>query len=153
VYRNGVGWIQGLWVQRYRCAACEKVFSLILPYVYKWQRADHALQQAVALEHPHDRAAVAEAFSLRTLQRWKRKWQARCESYLQTILTWLLTQFAGIVSVNVTRRQSRTALGYLHALLAQLPRQVPNAVDVVSVCRFGGWPLQRIPHGLSLVFD
>ncbi len=153
MYRNGVGWLPTLWVQRYRCAACEKVFSLILPFVYKWQRADHALQEAVTLEQPYDRNAVDAAFSLRTLQRWKRKWQARCEVYLQAILAWLLTNHAGTVSVNVTKDQSRTPLGYLHALLAQLPRQVPNAVDVVCVCRFGGWPLRRIPHGLSLVFD
>ncbi len=153
MYRNGVGWLATLWVQRYRCAACEKVFSMIPPFVYKWQRADHALQEAVSLDRPYDRGAVAEAFSLRTLQRWKRKWQTRCGVYLQTILAWLLTRYTGTVSVDVTRGQSRTPLGYLHALLAQLPRQVPNAVDVVSVCRFGGWPLQRIPHGLSLVFD
>lgn len=153
VYRNGVGWSPALWVQRYRCAACEKVFSLILPFVYKWQRADHALQQAVALEQPYDRDAVDAAFSRRTLQRWKQKWQARCGTYLQAILAWLLTRHAGSVSVDVTRRQSRTPLGYLHALLAQVPGQVPNAVDVVCVCRFGGWPLQRIPHSLSLVFD
>jgi hypothetical protein len=150
VYRHGCGWQPVLWVQRFRCVACRKVFSLILPTVYKWQRADHALQQDVALGRPTD---AGGDFSTRTFQRWKRKWRVWCAKYQQSILKWLLTQHAGIVSVDVTAAQAHTPLDYVQSLLSQLPGERPSAVEVLSVCRFGGRAVEGIPHYLSLVFS
>ena len=151
IYRQGCGWMPVMWVQRFRCATCGKVFSLIIPILYKWQRAEHELQQSVAMEQPYRREEVAEAFSERTLSRWKQTWLAWSAFYQQAILAWLLTSYA-FLSVNVTAAEARTPLHYLQALLAQLPGKVPAAVEVVSVCRFGGRQLRRIPHILSLSF-
>lgn len=152
VYRQEHGWAPKLWVQRFRCAACDKVFTFFIPFVYKWQRAEHSLQQAVVLDQPYPKDEVAEAFSERTLKRWKQKWHARSGHYLQAIIQWLFTLYA-FLSVNVTAQQARTPLSYLQALLDQLPGKAPVAVKVVSVCRFGGDSLRRLPHFLSLVFS
>lgn len=152
IYRQEFGWLPKLWVQRFRCVTCGKVFSFFISFLYKWQRAEHSLQQAVVLDQPYPKEEVAEAFSERTLKRWKQKWQARSSHYLQTIIQWLLTLYA-FLSVNVTAHQARSPLSYLQALLAQLPGKAPIAVEVVGVCRFGGRSLRRLPHFLSLVFS
>lgn len=151
VYLQDYGWLPMMWVERFRCATCGKVFSLFIPIVFKWQRAEHSLQQAVALEEPFPREEVVLAFSERTLKRWKHKWLDWSGVHLQSIIQWLLTLYA-YMSVNVTAIQARTPLSYLQALLAQLPGKAPVAVEVVSVCRFGARSLRRIPHFLSLVF-
>lgn len=151
VYRQGCGWLPVMWVQRFRCATCGKVFSLLIPIVFKWQRAEHSLQQSVALEEPFPREEVVLSFSERTVSRWKQKWLAWSAVYLQAIIQWLLTLYA-FLSVDVTAKQARTPLSYLQALLAQLPVKALVAVEVVSVCRFGGGLLRKIPHILSLAF-
>ncbi|MHC1758516.1 MAG: hypothetical protein AB9917_03190 [Negativicutes bacterium] len=151
VYRQGCGWLPVMWVQRFRCATCGKVFSLFIPIVYKWQRVEHDLQQSVALEEPFHREEVAEAFSGRTLSRWKQKWLAWSLFYLQAITQWLFTLYA-FLSVAVTAKQARSPLHYLVALLAQLPGKAPGVVEVLSVCRFGGGSVRKIPQILSLVF-
>ena len=151
VYRQGYGWLPIIWIERFRCASCRKVISLLIPTVYKWQRAEHDLQQAVALKQPYPKEEVTEAFSERTLLRWKQKWQEWCGLHLQAICTWLFTLYA-FLSTDVTAKQARTPMSYLQALLAQLPGKSPVAVEVVSVCRFGGGQLRSIPHFLSLVF-
>lgn len=151
VYRQGCGWLSPIWVERFRCAVCGKVFSFFISFLYKWQRAEHDLQQAVALDQPFIREEVAEAFSRRTVSRWKQKWLAWSGIYLQAITQWLLTLYA-LLSVDVTAKQARTPLHYLVALLAQLPGKTPGAVEVIGVCRFGGGSIRKIPHILSLVF-
>lgn len=151
VYRQDVGWLPVMWVQRFLCATCDKVFTFFLPFVYKWQRAEHILQQAVAMDQPHPREEIAAAFSVRTLARWKQKWRTWSALHLQAILTWLLTWYS-VVSVDVAVKHTRIPLNYLHALLAQLPGNVPATVAVVSACRFGGGPPGTIPHMLSIAF-
>jgi hypothetical protein len=140
-----------MWISRFRCAACRKIISFLIPTVYKWQRAEHDLQQAVVLKQPYPREEVAAAFSGRTLLRWKQKWLEWCARYQQEICTWLYTLHA-FLSPDVTAKQARNPLSYLQALLSQLPGKAPVVVDVVSVCRFGGRSLRSIPHFLSLVF-
>lgn len=140
-----------LWVQRFRCAACNKVFSLFLPTLYKWQRAEHDVQQEIAMGQVFQREKLLTAFSERTLIRWKQKWLAWSALYLQAIIHWLITAYV-FLSVDVTKTQAKTTLNYVQALLAQLPGKAPSAVDVISVCRFGGSSLWNIPHSLSLVF-
>ena len=148
VYRQGKGWVQNLSVQRFLCMACGKVISLIVPICYKWQRADHAVQQAVAMGESTSGEERAE-FSERTHKRWKQKWQAWAREQQQSILQWLLTWHSKI-SVNVSKVQARTPLGYLQALLDQMSPEVPDAVAITSLARFGGWPRKQIPHFLSL---
>ena len=150
VYRKDGGWAPFMWVQRFRCVACNKVFSLLIPIVYKWQRAEHALQQDVALDKKVGNE-VLESFSERTLRRWKHKWQEWAEEYLQIILKWLLTWYSSI-STDLGRRETLTPLGYLRALLKQVPGKVLGAVAVTSAARFGGRSDSAIPHFLSLVF-
>ncbi|NLM78482.1 MAG: hypothetical protein GX173_10410 [Ruminococcaceae bacterium] len=148
IYLQGKGWVENLSVQRFLCKACGKIISLIIPICYKWQRAGHALQQAVALGEPIH-AEAAEEFSERTRKRWKQKWQAWTREWQQLILQWLLTwhhQTAPLTS----RRQTRTPLGYLQALLDQASAEVPGAVTLTSLARFGGWTGRQLPHFLSL---
>ena len=151
VYREGHGWAITMWIERFRCADCHKIISLLVPTVYKWQRAEHDLQQAVAMQQSYSREEVAEAFSERTLLRWKQKWLKWGGLHLQTICTWLFTLYA-FLSVDVTANQARTPLTYLQTLLSQRPGKAPAALEVISVCRFGGRSLRSIPHFLSLVF-
>jgi transposase-like protein len=136
VYHADLGWLAPLQVQRFRCACCGKVFSLLIPFVYKWQRVDHALQQAVALGGGIT-TAVRALFSDRTLKRWKQKWQAWAREQQQAILQWLLTWHSKI-SPNVSREQARTPLGYLQALMDQTSPEMPGAVAITSLARFGG---------------
>ena len=152
VYRQGHGWATTMRIERFRCADCRKVISLLIPTVYKWQRAEHDLQQAVAMQQPYPREEVVEAFSERTLLRWKQQWLEYCGQHLQAICTWLFTLYA-FLSADVTAAQARTPLTYLQALLSQLPGKAPAALEVISVCRFGGRALRKIPHFLSLVFS
>jgi hypothetical protein len=49
VYRKGIGWVPCLHIQRFLYMTCGKVISLIVPICYKWQRVEHAVQQAVAM--------------------------------------------------------------------------------------------------------
>lgn len=151
VYRQGSGWLPVMWVERFRCALCGKVFSLILPFVYKWQRAEHVLQQGVALGDPAVREEAAEQFSERTLLRWRQKWHAWSFQFLQAILQWLFSLYS-FLSADVAAKQTRTPLEYLQALLTQLPDKALGAVAVVSVSRFGGRAVRMIPHILSVSF-
>lgn len=151
VYRKGVGWVPILYIQRFLCMACGKVISLIVPICYKWQRAEHAVQQAVAMGEPTPVEDQAE-FSERTRKRWKQKWHAWAREQRQLILQWLLTWHSKI-SVNASKEQARTPLEYLQALLDQLTPEMPGAVAITSLARFGGWSRIQIPHFLSLCLE
>jgi len=148
VYRSGVGWLVGVRVQRFCCALCGKVFSLILPSHYKWQRADHITQQEVASGHLEP-AALQEHFSERTLQRWRQKWNAWAQHLRQVILQWLLRMNPGL-NLNASASVAANPLRYLGFLLSQFTGNRHNSVTVTAVSRFGGWSMQAIPQCLSL---
>jgi len=148
VYRSGVGWINGVRVQRYRCARCGKVFALIQPSHYKWQRADHITQQAVAFGQ-YDPTILLEHFSERTLQRWRQKWNVWAQQNWQVILQWLLRTNPEL-TVNAGAPEVATPLLYLGFLLSQFSENRHSPVTVTAVSRFGGWSKQATPQCLSL---
>lgn len=148
IYLKGTGWVENLFIQRFLCKACGKVISLIISICYKWQRAEHAVQQAVALGEPI-RAEEAGEFSERTRKRWKQKWQAWARKWQQLILQWLLTWYQQTTPL-ASREQTRTPLVYLQALLDQAPPEMPGAVALTSLARFGGGSGRQLPHFLSL---
>ena len=115
VYRNGVGWVTGVRVQRFLCVRCGNVFALIPPSHYKWQRADHVTQQAVAFGQ-YDPTILLEHFSKRTLQRWRQKW-------------------------NVWASNSAMAVAYKYR--ADCERRCTRGGNTVAVSGISAQPVQR----------
>jgi len=148
IYRKGIGWVVGVHVQRFRCVLCGKVFSLIPPNHYKWQRADHVTQQDVALGQ-HESKALLENFSTRTLHRWRQKWKGWAEQLLHWILQWLLRMKPGI-SLDASASIATDPLRYLGFLLGQFSENRHSSVTVTAVSRFGGWSMPAIPQCLSV---
>ena len=150
VYLYGVGWIPVLWIQRFRCKSCNKVFSLLPSKLYKWKRADRQVQRDIVLGKYID-PNILEAFSLRTLQRWKAKWNEWAQRFIQQVISWLLFQIPSL-SLEVTHDQSLKPIKYLNALWHKATGRLPDLLDVLGLCRFGGRPYHEIPHFLSVVF-
>jgi len=148
VYRKGIGWVVGVRVQRFRCVLCGKVFSLIPPNHYKWQRADHSTQQEIA-SGQHESNALQEHFSTRTLQRWRQKWNKWIVQQLQFILQWLLRMKPGM-TLDASASIAANPLRYLGFLLGQFSENRHESVTVTAVSRFGGWSILAIPQCLSV---
>ena len=139
VYRQGYGWLPIIWIERFRCASCRKVISLLIPTVYKWQRAEHDLQQAVALKQPYPKEEVTEAFSERTLLRWKQKWQEWCGLHLQAICTWLFTLYELLAGVACATAREIAGCGGSRQCLPLWRRTTPinTTLFVTGLCRKG----------------
>lgn len=148
VYRKGIGWVVGVRVQRFRCVLCGKVFSLIPPNHYKWQRADHSTQQEIA-SGQHESNELQEHFSTRTLQRWRQKWNKWIVQQLQFILQWLLRMKPGM-TLDASASIAANPLRYLGFLLGQFSENRHESVTVTAVSRFGGWSILAIPQCLSV---
>ncbi len=150
IYRKGYGWLPVTTIQRFLCTACGKVFSLLFPGTYKWQRAEHAIQQEVAIGNvpiPETR----ENFSLRTLNRWRQKWNIWAASIQQMIIQWLLMMLSTL-SLDVTRKEARNPVKYLSTLFQRMPMKMPAVLEIIGVSRFVGVSMNKIPQSLSVVF-
>ena len=127
-----------------------KVFSLLFPGTYKWQRAEHAIQQDVVLGNVHIPEA-RENFSLRTLNRWRQKWNIWAAFIQQMIIRWLFLMFSTL-SLDVTRQEVQTPVKYLNTLFQRMPMKMPAVLEVIGVSRFVGVPVDKIPQCLSVSF-
>jgi hypothetical protein len=148
VYQKGVGWVDGIRIQRFLCALCGAGISIILPSHYKWQRADLATQQDVA-SNQHEPDGLQEHFSKRTLQRWRQKWNGWTEQLLQLILQWLLRMKPGM-TLDASASITANPLWYLGFLLGQFAENRHSSITVTAVSRFGGWSRPGITQCLSL---
>lgn len=150
IFRKGIGWLPILFIQRFKCTACGKVFSLLFYTTYKWQRAEHTIQQEVVLDGLV--ATVAqENFSQRTLYRWKAKWNAWTSQVMSYVLQWLLNRIA-FLCIDVTICEAKTPMHYLTTLLTRMSGRMPVAVEVVGISHFVGGSPDKIPQCLSLSY-
>lgn len=149
IYLKGIGWITGYCVQRFRCASCGKTFCYIPPNIFKWQRADLFVQQAIATGSTQIFSLLKD-FSHRTLLRWKQKWQAWAKVYHPHILNWLLRK-SPEMKLDADHCTSGNPLRYLSFLLNQQSAIPWSAIEATAAARFGGWRLKSIPQCLSLL--
>lgn|GEM_PF-1977792 len=140
------GWLKPFFIQRFKCTACGKVFSLIPECVYKWQRLDLALLQEFLSGKPCKR--VRENFSERTLWRWKARWRERVESQRAKILQILLS-FKPDLNIDVPASQTASTLTYLLELCGTMPKGSPSLIHLVSKLHYRTALARAIPHKMS----
>lgn len=144
VYVRGQWFKGGLYIQRFLCTACEKVFSLIPLFLYKWQQASLWDQESVVLE----RIKEIPGFSKRTLSRWKKRWRERAVQCQQTILRFVLLLKADL-SLDAGAKQTENTYRYLRFVYRQLPENMPLLTELLSMITYDGQGLRNIPHNLS----
>jgi hypothetical protein len=143
------GWQEGLETQRFRCAECKTIMHMFIAGLHKWQRVDAAIQQSAVLNQAP--AELHESVSQRTIVRWKQQWTRRAETVMQGIMQWAF-RVRNDLEINQAPHVANSPIRYLEALLAQMPCEVPCAVELISAIIFGGCGMNKIPHFLSLVF-
>lgn len=139
-------------VQRFRCVACGKVFSLIPHFLYKWQQASLLIQERVVFNRIKSRKQLSGAFHLRTLARWKQRWRQRAHEQQPKILQHLFSRKADI-DVNAPISDTREVLPYLHFLWRQVPSEMPSLLVAVSLLHFGSMVRRSTPQNLSSSFS
>lgn len=149
IYIKGIGWITGYSIQRFRCARCGKTFCHIPSNLYKWQRADLFVQQAITTANVRT-SSLLQHFSQRTLLRWKQKWQAWAKLYQSQILRWLL-RLRPEITLDTDHKTAGSPLNYLSFSLNQHPAKLWSPIETTAAARFGGWRMQSIPQCLSLL--
>jgi len=128
VFRH-TGWLKPFFIQRFKCTACGKVFSLIPDFIYKWQRLDLTLLQEFLSGGRCE--LVKKNFSLRTLWRWKARWRDRIESQRAKVLQILLS-FKPDLDIDVSASKMTGTLSYLLELCLNMPRETPILLQLVS---------------------
>ena len=140
------GWLTPFFIQRFKCSACGKVFSLIPESLYKWQRLDLALLQEFL--SGKQCKSVRENFSVRTLWRWKARWRERVESQRAKILQILLS-FKPDLNIDVPISKASSTLSYLLELCSNMPRETPSLIQLASMLHYCTALSGPIPHKMS----
>ena len=142
-------WYYGcFFIQRFKCSTCGKVFSMIPHFLYKWQQASHKIQEQYVLKNIKNMVHLYEAFSQRTLDRWKQKWRRRADEQRPGILRFLFSKKADI-DINIPVYATRNVLTYLESLWRQVPSEVPYLLTAISVLHFGRLRKLPTPQNLS----
>jgi len=151
IFRKSIGWLPVTLIQRFKCRTCGRVFSLLFSTTYKWQRAEHIVQQEVMSEGFTESTTIKENFSQRTIYRWKAKWNAWAAQTMPYILQWLMNAIV-FLCINVTQYEARKPIHYLTTLLTRMPKKMPVAIEVVGISHFAVGSPGKIPQSLSLSY-
>ena len=136
VFRSG-GWLTPFYIQRFKCAACAKVFSLLPDFLYKWQRLDLELTQKLLSQAERVRTLLQEHFSKRTIQRLRARWLERVEAYRPKI-SQILLFLKSDLDIDVPQEKLTSTWQYLKDLWEGLPKEMPLLLFIVSILQFGG---------------